>query len=266
MNLKKYFKVGARLMKANVMTEMIYRANFFFGSFTTVMYFVIQLVYIYYLFESGGATEIGGFSREEVYFVMVCHQLVMAIFFAFIIDNLSSIIEKAHKGQLDFLMLKPIRPTFLMFNQETRLFGPLSMLIYSVMTMAALLYRGNIIIEPSMFWMIILIMVLSIILMHSLYLIGTSVFFWYNEFWALWDVIHEFQEIVKYPKSVYPAIMRFVLLFILPMFNIINPIYGILRHEPSWGIILNLLIVNIIFGGIAWTMWIYGLRRYSSAA
>ena len=266
MKISKYLKVGLRLLKANIMTEMMYRTNFFFGSITTIVYFIVQVFYIYFLYQAGGVSELGGFTREEIYFVLICHQLVMAFLFAFILDNFNNIIDQMHQGQLDHFLTKPIQPTFLMLSQKINIFGPLSILFYSGVSLVIIYYRGNVNIDPGAFLIIFLIMVLSLTLMHSLYMISVALCFWFNQFWALFDIVHSFQEIVKYPKAIYPAVMQFTLLFVIPMFNVINPIYGVLRREPSPTIIINLLIVNVIFGTIAWTMWFKGLKRYSSAA
>ena len=110
------------------------------------------------------------------------------------------------------------------------------------------------------------ILVISLVIYTILYWLAALANFYWPNFQGLLLFINNIAEVNRYPKTVYPYLMQFLLTFVFPIFLVENPIYNVLENSFSWEMGVQMGLMTLILGMIFLILWEDGLRRYSSAA
>jgi len=256
-------KIALRLLKINILNGLMYRGDFWAGTITELFYLGMQVLFIAFIFQASGITEIAGFSLYEVYFVWAEFELLSSLSFIFVSPSAGRLFSMIHYGDLDKALLKPRMLTFVLFNNSwvTDSFsgyvfnGLLLVYIWPYLSLSGLDW-----------WRIIFILVTSFVIYSMLQWLTTLVNFYSARFDALNRLVRESYEILKYPRKIYPKILQNFYLFFLPLFLIANPIYEVMAGTFDWDDVLVILAMTVLLVGLTWFMWVDGLRRYVSAS
>ena len=247
------------------MTEMSYKQDFLFQMVTTFVYMVVQVLSIKYLFLAGGITQIYGYSMAQVYFVFALIQLFMMLHFIFTYPSLETARWQIFRGQIDFYLVKPINTIYQISMQRIKISAGLA--IFGYLFFLFYLSRETlVVIDVFKFAQLVFLVFFAFGLFYFMIWISTTAWFFWSKFESLRWLIHNSQDITRYPKKIYPQFLQSLLIYVLPMFLMINPAYDILQNEFGWSDFGRMIMMLIMFGLIYLIMWKEGLRRYNSAA
>ena len=253
-------------MRMSVQQAMMYRTDLVFGSITTIVYFLTQLLLIKFYFIAGGITKIAGYSVDDLYLVFAFSQVSIMFIFVFVRVNVRIVINQINEGKIDFLMMKPADSRFLIMFQKFEILQVFGMLVYMVI-FAWYLFRYNDYYLLFYDWLVLLVILINSIILHAIlyWLAGLLNLIW-PKFLALWYLINNIYEIVKYPKKIYPGYFQEIFSIIFPIFLIVNPVFNVLDNSWSWNNLFQLMLVSAMFVMLFLVLFKYGLRRYGSAA
>lgn len=262
----KYFKIWWRVLRMSAQQTMMYRTDMIFGSVTSLVYFVTQVMFIQYFFAAGNLQTVAGFSTNEVLLVLALSQISIYFMFVFFQPNAKLAMTQIHRGGLDFLMIKPVDARFLMMFQKFVATQAHVIILY-MLVFVPYLYMTGVMNLESWQWMVIGYVVVNSIIVHALcYWLGALVSFIWPNFSTLYVFVSNSFEITKYPKIIYPSVMRNILIYIFPILLIINPVYEVLDKSWGWDDFWQIFLVTGMFVMLFLVLFKYGLRRYSSAA
>jgi len=255
-----------RITLMSVARMFMYKENTWVGMVTSMVYFIIQILFIYFLFAAGNIDYLAGFDRHEIYLVFAFSQLVVIFIFWFVSDNVRDMIKGIYQGRLDFFLLKPVDPRFLIMYQRFSGSFTISIVLYLLFLFPYLFYVHDFQLGIIAWMQIIYILLVSLVIYTILFwLAGLANFYWPN-FQGMLLFINNIGEVNRYPKSIYPYVMQFLLTFIYPIFLVENPIYNVLDDSFSWELGVQMGLMTVILVMIFLILWKDGLRRYGSAA
>jgi ABC-2 type transport system permease protein len=265
-----YFRVFATFVRNAAVREMTFRGNMLVTIMTRLFYFVAQVTLFEIIYHQVSA--IADWSREEYFAFMATGMLINALVEAFFMPNCANYSELVRTGNLDFALLKPIDPQFLISFEKM----DLAMLNQAVLALGLLGYalaRIGEPIDPLRAGMYILFVVCGVAFFYGLMLALAATSVWFGRNTGLYDFWFYVTIFARYPSNIYggsPAgeMLRFGFSYVVPILLVVTVPSRVLLAKvlaPSW---LTVITVGSAVAGlvISRAVFQWSLRSYRSAS
>ena len=243
--------------------ELMFRASFFVWVAVELAWFVIQLAFIGVIYHH--VDEVAGWNRNQMIILVATNQLVIQLFTAFLMPGLTKLPELVRTGKLDFVLLKPAPPAFLVSTSHLEI-GPLANgAIATVVLGGAIQGLG---LHPSPPEMLAYLgLILAGLLVHYAVLMGlVSLTFWIIRAESVLLGYYTIFHIARIPREAATGWFRVVFTFALPLLLVANvPASTLIRGLAPMPIFLFLL-SGLLVAVLATAFFVLGLRRYQSAS
>ena len=249
-------------LKNNWVREAVYRTNFLTAVATDIIWIIIEFSLFTVLYAN--IKTMAGWSLPQVYFFLGVFFASDALFTIFFQRNFWNFSDLVNKGELDILLTKPVSPVFLAMCRWMNLSAALDILLgVGIM----IRYGSAAGFEGGWKWLIVAFWLLLGLIVAILIRFAFSIWvFWTDRSWAISRLYYQFFQIATKPDSIYPGIMRYVILTALP--------FGFIASVPARAVLFGLssreyialAVVLVSFTVFNAVMWKKGLRRYQSAS
>jgi len=263
--MKKSWQVLARILKISVSLFFIYRANFIYGVTASLTYGILYILLFWLVFQAGKINQIAGYSLYEIYFIFSLSQILVMLNSVVIDVNVRNLQIKIDRGRLDDVLMRPWNSLLAVSFGYIRLRDVVSLLFY------VFFVGWYVMPHLSVVWNLIgiakltLIMTISLVLYWVLSWLAAFVWFFWPKMNAFRLMINTVYDINRFPREIYPQGLSWFLIYILPIFLIVNPVFLWLKGSYHGEIIFRDLGVMLIFVLVYAITWREGLKRYSSA-
>lgn len=263
--IKRYLTLELMFIRYNLARAMEFRTNFIISFLTVIMVHATALSTYAVVFIT--TNDVGGWNASQITFLMGTSAIIDGFFMAFIFFNLTALPTIINNCELDFLLLKPVNPIFMVSFRRFDLgcfLGniPLSIVLitYSMINLKSSINLLSVI--------IFFIMVADgIIIYYSLFFIIKCLAFFFTKIEGLdnifWTVV-EFGR--RVPGTIYPAFVRALFIFLVPVLVIVYFPAGFMLNKLGY----RELLLSVGFAAIALTLvnliWKHALKRYNSAS
>nr|WP_312875659.1 ABC-2 family transporter protein [Paenibacillus planticolens] len=204
----KYVQLLREFMRACIVEEFEYRANFAANILSTVLWLAMAILTVQLYFYR--TEEIGGWDFYEVLVLLGIFNAVHG-FIEFVLQpNMSRLVNHIRKGTLDFVLMKPVDSQFYISFRHL-VFWRLSDVVLGLALVAYALWQLEVI--PSLLMLIefAIVFVASLAVVYSLWM-GMMMFsFWAVKVDNLSYLFSSFFETARFPVSVYKGFLRFTL-------------------------------------------------------
>jgi ABC-2 type transport system permease protein len=243
--------------------ELAFRANFFAWVIVELAWFILQLAFVGVVYHH--VESVAGWSRNEMIVLVSTNQLIQQIFTAFLMPGLTKLPELVRTGKLDFVLLKPVPPQFLVSTAELEI-GPLAnALIAAVVTGMGLHALG---IAPSLASLLIyLLLLLTGLLVHyALLLTLVSLTFWIVQAESVLLGYYSIFQVARLPRQAAFGWFRLIFTFALPLLLVANIPASTLIRGMEPGPMSLFLLTSLSATLFASFFFRLGLHRYQSAS
>jgi ABC-2 type transport system permease protein len=265
-----YSRVFATFLRNALVREMTFRGNLLITIMTRTFYFVAQLTLFEIIYRQ--VVDIDGWSREDYFAFMGTGMLINSLVEAFFMPNCANYSELIRTGNLDFVLLKPIDPQFLVSFEKMEL----AMLNQAVLALSLVTYALVKIghpLNPLHAAMYVVFVGVGVTLFYSLMLLLASTSVWFGRNTGLYDFWFYVTIFARYPREIYsgtPAgeAIQFGLSYVVPILLVVTVPSRILLAKllnPSW---LTLVAVASAVVGLVVSRAVFrwSLRSYRSAS
>ncbi|MCA9617621.1 MAG: ABC-2 family transporter protein [Myxococcales bacterium] len=246
-----------------VMTALQYRVSFLGEAIVAVFWLTWTVAPLFVLFQFDAGTS--GWTRDEALLVVAFFVTLSGLLDAFIDPNLTAVVEHVRQGTFDFLLLKPIDPQLLVSLHRS---AP-AKLPHVVVGLAIAAWASARLPSPPTPTQALLALALLISgasILHSLWTIVVSLSFKFVRVDNLSFLLRAIVDAGRWPTAFYPAAVRIVLTFIIPV--------GLMTTYPALALrgavgprgALAAFGVATLFALAARLSWRTALRHYSSAS
>lgn len=261
--MRKYMRLYNQFLKQYIKSLIEYRADFVLGLIGFILVQFAGVVFIGLIFNS--IPELDGWGFYEVLFIYGLAQIPRGLDHVFT-DNLwilagSIVVE----GKFDKYLVRPLNPLFQLIAERFQPDGFGEVIIGLILLITAWTKLG------IGFTLVKLLLLISIIIAASfiytaIKLAVASIAFWVKFAQPYLFMTYQLGGFVKYPITVYPKAIRFLLTFIIPFtFTGYFPgAYFLGRESLFNGVILTYL-VSVIGICISYFIWTIGMKQYESS-
>lgn len=251
------------LFKVNVQMTLAYRADAVVNILLNFMWLGWELLGLNIIFNN--TTSLGGWGLGELIALLGIFRLVNALMAALIWPNTEKFNASVRDGTLDYTLLQPADSMFLVTFSRMVIWRVWDLLLGAILITVGIQMSGGGASPLNLFSFIFLAISGSVIL-YSLWIALISATFWFVKFDNNVTILQALLDTGRYPSTVYPAWLRLIVTFLVPVAVATTVPLQALRGELSPLQVLMFLSFGVISFLVAARIWKAGVKRYSGAS
>ena len=260
--MRRYLRLWGAFIANCITREMTFRFNFLFKVLFGSMWFVMTLIMFSVVFSH--TQEIAGWSKYEVFFLLGVSHVILRLFESFFMENLLKVPDLIRDGELDFYLLKPVNPQFLISTRYAS-FDSLIDTLMGFATLGYALFMLHRTATPLNMIEFVLLAINGVLLYYAIMVIFVTFSFWFTRFHVM-EVWWQMTNVARQPAEIFKGKLQFIFTFCVPMLVIANfPVKAYLDRLPWYLGLYGLGVTACALAGSSW-FFAYALKRYRSAS
>lgn len=250
-------------MRVGVMNELQYRANFVIQLVQSLVAIGTGLVVLALIFDR--TDQLDGWTRPQLLVVMGVFTLVGGLIGFVIEPNMGRVMGDIEQGTFDYVLTKPIDSQLLASLREFRIWRLTDAVVGLVVLMWGLIQLDAEFGIPEVVGFVVTLAA-GTLLIYCLWLVLTAGAFWVVRMDMVQELFTGLYRAGQYPVTVYPAWLRVMLTYLVPLgFAITVPSEVLTGRLTVARLLVTLGFMVVAFGVTRW-FWLTGTRRYSGAS
>lgn len=243
--------------------DMEFKANFIGMLFVDFVYYGSHFLFFSIIFNY--VDSLLEFTKEDVTLFLIITFMMDTVYMLFIAENLGKLNRMIVKGDLDFVLMKPVDPQFFSSFRYINSYALVSIVLLSALLAFAGHSMGKVFpVQHVIFFVYSFILGLTIF--YSVDFMIASLAFWFRNFSMSGWLSHEIMKFSMRPDTIYSGILRKTLFTIVPMALVSSVPARTLIYGPQLRYLLTQTIIAACFLIAVRFVWIRGLARYESAS
>lgn len=261
--MKKYLKIYAILIKNAISRETQFRADTWFNWLTHFLFLGFLFILFEILFKF--TKEIDGWTKPEVFLLVVIFTLSNQLFHFFFRDNMWEIPTIITDGKLDAYLIAPANTVFLIISRQVAT-KSLLRIVTQVVLLTWLLYTYDFGFTFVSGAGLALLLIAGVIIQTAFYLILNTLSFWFLRIDNINDAWFNLSQLGRYPLSVLPTTVSILTFTMFPLaYQSYVPV-GVGLGKLDWRFFILSISLAIFLWFIALKFWKSGLKKYESAS
>jgi ABC-2 type transport system permease protein len=260
--MMRYFKLLRIFVANSVQLELEYRINLALNLLNATLSFAAGLTVLYVLFEQ--AQSIGGWRFTEAIALFGVYLFYEGVIDLFLYPNLNKLPDHVRTGSLDFMLLKPISAQFqVSFRhaslwQVPEIFLGLGLIAYAMAALDVLSLRTAA--------LGLLLLGSGAAILYSIWFMLTTTAFWLVKVGNIPELFHSVFAAGRFPVSAFPAWIRILLTFVVPVAFITTVPAEAAIGRLDWLTGVESFAVALAALAISRAFWRRAIRNYTSAS
>jgi ABC-2 type transport system permease protein len=262
LTIRRYAAIYRTLLRASLIRDMNFKANFWLWIVVEGLWFFLQLAFIQVIF--GQTQAIAGWNKLEMILLVGTNHLIAQLFQAFCYQGLAEMPDLVRTGRFDFWLLQPVNSQFAVSFRRFGADSLVNVLIGLVFVVYACVHLRLPITVVSAGLYVILI-ACGVLIHFSLLSVLVTVSFWIIRAQGIVYGYYNLFNISRLPEDAFRGFARVVFTWVLPMLVVANvPAKVILHFHWQQGLVMIAMSV-----GLAWIShrcWQWAVNHYTSAS
>ena len=258
--MRHYWRIYRTFFKSSFARELQFRVNFIAKMLQNTVWFGFFLVVLFVVYAN--VKTIAGWDRREAQILGATLYIVSSL------NNLlgAAILEipgHVRQGTLDFIVTKPVDSQFWVSMRKFN-FAELGSFFGGVVLVSISMIGLHPSAQQIILYLVGIVCAVVNLYGFQLMLMTTGIYFIrIDNLWVLGETL---SGLGRYPMDIYPAGLKFLLTFILPVaFFAYFPALRLVR-QPSYTVALEAIALAITFFFLSRLWWRYSMKHYSSAS
>jgi ABC-2 type transport system permease protein len=256
-------KLLSAFLKVNIQMSLAYRADTVVNILLNLMWLGWELLSLSIIFSN--TDTIGGWDFGELIALLGVFRLVHTLMIALIWPNTEKFNQSIRDGSMDYTLLQPINSMFLVTFSRITVWRAWDLVLATILIVVGINLSGDTT-TPLNILTFILLAISGGIVIYSLWIVLIALTFWFTKFDNNVTILQALLDAGRYPVTVYPAWLRILVTFIIPIAIATTIPLQALRGDLSLGRALMFILIGILSFLIASQVWKAGLKRYSGAS
>jgi ABC-2 type transport system permease protein len=256
-------KLLSAFFKVNVQMSLAYRADTVVNIVLNIMWLGWELLSLSIIFNN--TTTLGGWSLGELIALLGVFRLVNTLMIALIWPNTEKFNQSIRDGSMDYTILQPVNSLFLVTFSRMTIWRIWDLVLAVILIATGINMSGDIATLPNILSFLLLI-VSGAFIIYSLWVVLIALTFWFTKFDNNVTILQALLDAGRYPATVYPAWLRIIVTFVIPIAVATTVPLQALRGELNPQNILIFVAVSGLSFLVASQVWKAGLRQYSGAS
>jgi ABC-2 type transport system permease protein len=258
-----FLRLFAVFVRIGALSELAYRANFWFQLFESFLALGTALATLAVVFSQ--TDSLGGWSADELVALIGVYYLVLGMLNLVIAPSLTKFMEHVQMGSLDQTLTKPADAQLLVSISEVRMWKVVEVLLgAAVMGTALVRLAGTVGPVESLAFATALLGGAAIV--YSVWLILATLSFWFIRVENILMIFWSLYWAARWPVGIYPGWLRWTLTLLVPVaFAVTVPAEAVSGRANPTTLLLAVILALAMLGVSRW-FFRQGLRHYSGAS
>ena len=260
---RRYWRVYGACVRTCLARELEFRSNFLFSAVSTAVWAVLSIVLAGLVF--GNVRDIRGWDMDRMFIVTGSFLIVESLMSALFQRNMQKLSELVNKGELDFVLTKPISSQFLVSIRYLD-FGDLPTAVVGLFYVGLGVQRLGL--QPGpvdvALWGLMLLCALASF--YALWFMTVTLVLYTGRIENVAAVMDPVVRLARVPTDVFRGAAKPLLVYVIPVATIstlpAQALLGIL--DPTMAPYQVLLALGLLWA--SHRFWHFSLRRYTSAS
>lgn len=254
--IRTYFRLGA-------LNELQYRANFWINLLQSALSLLSALAGMGVVFYHTDA--LAGWQPMELLALLGIYFLMSGFISTFVQPSMERFLTDIRQGTFDFVLTKPRDSQLLMSIRRISIWSLMDVLLGAAVLVVALVRLGRGLSVPQVA-AFLLVLLAGAVIVYSFWLMLATIAFWFVKVENILVVFQSMYQAGRWPVSIYPAALRVILTFLVPVaFAVTVPAEAIVGRL-TWTTLAAALGLAVAIFAAARAFWLYGVRSYSGAS
>jgi ABC-2 type transport system permease protein len=256
-------KLLSSFLKVNIQMSLAYRADTVVNILLNLMWLGWELLSLNIIFNN--TTTLGGWGLGELIALLGVFRLVNTLMVALIWPNTEKFNQSIQDGSMDYTILQPVSSLFLVTFSRITVWRIWDLVLAIVLIVVGINMAGDIT-TPFTILTFILLTISGSMIIYSLWIVLIALTFWFTKFDNNVTILQALLDAGRYPAMVYPAWLRIIVTFIIPIAVATTVPLQALRGDLGPSQIFLFIVISIVSFWVASIVWKLGLKRYSGAS
>ena len=256
-------KLLSAFFKVNVQMSLAYRADTIVNILLNLMWLGWELLSLNIIFNN--TDTLGGWGMGELIALLGVFRLVNTMMIALIWPNTEKFNQSIRDGSMDYTILQPVNSMFLVTFSRITVWRIWDLILAAVLIVAGVNMSAETT-TAAQILTFILLAISGMIVIYSLWIVLISLTFWFTKFDNNVTILQALMDSGRYPATVYPAWLRIIVTFVIPIAVATTIPLQALRGDLTINQIAIFLMVAIVSFVVASRVWKVGLKQYSGAS
>jgi ABC-2 type transport system permease protein len=253
----------AAFLKVNVQMEVAYRADTVVNILLNGMWLGWELLGLSIIFSN--TNSLGGWGLGELIALLGVFRLVNTLMAALLWPNTEKFNNSVRDGSLDYTFLQPVNSMFVITFSRMVIWRVWDLALGTVLILVGIHMSGGVTTAFNLGSFLFLALSGSVIL-YSLWIVLIAATFWFVKFDNNVTILQALLDTGRYPATVYPAWLRIIVTFLIPIAVATTvPLQALRGDLSAWQVLLFLGIGGASFLA-ANRIWKAGVKKYSGAS
>ena len=257
------FRLLAALFKVNVQMTLAYRADAVVSILLNLFWLGWELLGLTIIFSN--TTSLGGWGFGQLIALLGVFHLVNALMSALIWPNTEQFNTSVRDGTLDYTFLKPVNSLFLITFSRMVIWRVWDLLLGAGLIIVGIHISGGRTDLANLLSFMLLATTGSVIL-YSLWVVMIAATFWFVKFDNNVTILQAMLDTGRYPATVYPAWLRLIVTFVVPVAVATTIPLQALRGDLGLAQVVLFAGIAVVVLFVALQIWKAGVRHYSGAS
>ena len=261
--LRRYVRVYVACLRNCLARELEFRTSFLLSAGSTTLWAVFSMVLAGLIFSN--VRQVAGWDLDRMFILTGSFLLVEGLSSALFQRNMQRLSEMVNKGELDFVLIRPISSQFLVSIRYVD-FGDLPTAVVGLVYVA--IGVGRLGIAPGLTEVAgyVVLVASALLSLYALWFITVTLVLWTGRINNIAAVVEPFMGLARMPSDVYRGLFRPIATYVLPIAAIATlpsqALLGVL--EPA--MLPYQLVLAVVLLWLSHRFWHFSLRRYTSAS
>jgi ABC-2 type transport system permease protein len=242
---------------------LMYRASFLMGAFSSFLWAMLSMVSITIL--TYQTSMIAGWTKNELYVVQGVYSLIFGFMYTFIYSGLERFIEDVKRGDLDYVLLKPIDSQFFLSFRFIS-FVSLARMITGTGILVFTLSAFNSFQVLERFPLFFLMIILSTVVVYTIWFSISTTSIWLIDIPGFSDLLFHLTGITRYPLEIMRTFGQWIFFVLVPLVVITTVPARAILGKNDWYLVSMSIGISFLLFGLSRIFFRYALRFYTSAS
>jgi ABC-2 type transport system permease protein len=257
------FKLLSAFIKVNIQQALAYRADTILSLVMNLVWLGWELVSLQIIFTN--TSDLSGWGMGELITLLGIWRLANTLMSALVWPNTERFNQSIRDGTFDYVLIQPVSSQFLVSFSRIVVWRAWEIVLAAVLVTVGI-SMSHAIVNAANVICFLALAVSGMAVLYSLWIVLIAFTFWFIKFDNNVTILHALMESGRFPATIYPDWLRFIITFVIPIAVATTvPLQG-LRGDLSGGQVILFLAIGAASVLISARIWQAGVRRYSSAS
>jgi len=258
-----YLNLIKTFFKINIQISLAYRTDTIVNILLNLLWLGWELLGLSIIFNN--TDKLGGWGFGELIALLGVFRLINTLMIALIWPNTEKFNQSIRDGSMDYTILQPVNSMFLVTFSRITIWRIWDLVLAVILIVVGITRSGDVT-TPLSTLTFILLTVSGAFVIYSLWIVLIALTFWFTKFDNNVTILQALLDAGRYPVTVYPAWLRIIVTFIIPIAVATTVPLQALRGELNLQSVSIFVLISIVSFWVASKVWKAGLKRYSGAS